>query len=228
MTMTKQIPDTFKKLELAVPDSSRLFFASDTHFGHLKLTSGYPEHFERTRKYVTTDEMDADIVKCWNETVSPEDFVVFLGDLQMCVPYKERVQRARERLASLNGQKFLLRGNHDELISEQPEFGYFHYAVVTWRGRTYLCQHHPFGKAAGANPYFLNALKDTLEPGKTVLVHGHTHSELKYSSVGRKDFKLQNNVSWEVAYAPIPAEELTLSDRTYVGMCEGHQIVGLV
>ena len=40
--------------------------------------------------------------------------------------------------------------------------------------------------------------------------------------------KLQNNVSWEVAYAPMAAETLMLANRTYVGDCDGHQVVGLV
>lgn len=226
--MAKTIPDTFRRLDLAVPDEARLFFVSDTHFGHLKLTSGYPNHFERTRKYVTVEEMDADLLRSWNATVSPEDYVVFLGDLQMCLPFRERVARARERLAALNGRKYLIKGNHDDVIGDVPEFGFFHYGLVTWRGRTYLCQHNPFGKDEGANPYFINALAPSLDPGSTVLVHGHTHSDRKYSSVGRRDFKLQNNVSWEVAYAPMAAETLIPANRTYVGDCEGHQVVGLV
>ena len=80
-----------------------LFLSSDHHWGH--------ENILKWRDaYDTLDEMNEDLVTRWNETVSPEDSVYYLGDLVMG-------QRADtlQWVSRLNGLIYLVPGNHDHV-----------------------------------------------------------------------------------------------------------------
>ena len=59
---------------------------SDTHFRHKKLCFGEAEHFDRTRNYKFTSDMDADIITQWNKNIGDNDVVIFLGDFLMNTP----------------------------------------------------------------------------------------------------------------------------------------------
>jgi len=84
-----------------------VFLVSDTHFGHKGVC-----HFTRNdgvtklRPWDTPEEMDEAMVKSWNERVGPKDKVYHLGDVVIN-------RRALPTLARLNGDKVLIRGNHD-------------------------------------------------------------------------------------------------------------------
>jgi len=84
-----------------------VFLVSDTHFGHKGVC-----HFTRNdkvtklRPWDTPEEMDEAMVKAWNERVGPKDKVYHLGDVVIN-------RRALPTLARLNGDKVLIRGNHD-------------------------------------------------------------------------------------------------------------------
>ena len=84
-----------------------VFLVSDTHFGHSGVC-----HFTRNdgvtklRPYDTPEEMDEDMVCRWNERVGPRDKVYHLGDAVIN-------RKALKTLGRLNGDKVLIRGNHD-------------------------------------------------------------------------------------------------------------------
>ena len=52
------------------------------------------------------NEMDEEMIKRWNETVRPNDKVYHLGDVVIN-------RKALTTLSRLNGDKVLIRGNHD-------------------------------------------------------------------------------------------------------------------
>lgn len=84
-----------------------IFLVSDTHFGHAgvcRFTHGDTD--VKIRPWTDPDEMDEDMVRMWNETVRPNDKVYHLGDVvinRKALPIMDR----------LNGDKVLIRGNHD-------------------------------------------------------------------------------------------------------------------
>jgi calcineurin-like phosphoesterase family protein len=84
-----------------------VFLVSDTHFGHAGVC-----HFTRNdgvtklRPWTDPDEMDEEMVKRWNERVRPNDKVYHLGDVVIN-------RRALKIMHRLNGDKVLIRGNHD-------------------------------------------------------------------------------------------------------------------
>ena len=83
------------------------FLVSDTHFGHLGVCKFMrSDGVTKLRPWATPEEMDEEMVRRWNETVRPTDKVYHLGDVVIN-------RRALPTLARLNGDKVLIRGNHD-------------------------------------------------------------------------------------------------------------------
>ena len=84
-----------------------IFLTSDTHFGHAGVC-----HFMRNdgvtklRPWDNPEEMDEEMIKRWNETVRPNDKVYHLGDVVIN-------RKALKTLYRLNGEKVLIKGNHD-------------------------------------------------------------------------------------------------------------------
>lgn len=83
-----------------------VFLVSDTHFGHAGVCRFLREDGTKLRPWDNPEEMDEYMVKVWNETVKPTDKVYHLGDVVIN-------RKALNILHRLNGDKVLIRGNHD-------------------------------------------------------------------------------------------------------------------
>lgn len=84
-----------------------VFLTSDTHFGHAgvcRFTEA--DGVTKIRPWTDPDEMDEEMIRRWNDTVRPNDKVYHLGDVVIN-------RKALKTLARLNGDKVLIRGNHD-------------------------------------------------------------------------------------------------------------------
>ena len=84
-----------------------VFLVSDTHFGHTgvcRFTRN--DGVTKLRPWDNADEMDEFMVKAWNERVKPTDKVYHLGDVVIN-------RKALKIMHRLNGDKVLIRGNHD-------------------------------------------------------------------------------------------------------------------
>jgi calcineurin-like phosphoesterase family protein len=83
-----------------------VYLISDTHFGHKNICKFVNYDGTPVRPWDNVEEMDEEMVKRWNETVKPNDKVYHLGDV--AIP-----RRGLDVLGRLNGDKVLIRGNHD-------------------------------------------------------------------------------------------------------------------
>ena len=84
-----------------------VFLTSDTHFGHTGVCRFMgPDGVTKLRPWDNADEMDDEMVRRWNETVRPNDKVYHLGDVVIN-------RKALKTLHRLNGDKVLIKGNHD-------------------------------------------------------------------------------------------------------------------
>ena len=84
-----------------------VFLVSDTHFGHLGVCKFMrSDGVTKLRPWDSADEMDEAMVKTWNERVKPTDKVYHLGDVVIN-------RKALGIMHRLNGDKVLIRGNHD-------------------------------------------------------------------------------------------------------------------
>jgi calcineurin-like phosphoesterase family protein len=84
-----------------------VFLTSDTHFGHLGVCKFMREDgVTKLRPWDSPEEMDEEMVKRWNDTVRPNDKVYHLGDVVIN-------RKALKIMHRLNGDKVLIKGNHD-------------------------------------------------------------------------------------------------------------------
>lgn len=83
------------------------FLISDTHFGHEKTCTVFKrEDGSPLRPFASAEEMDEVMIRRWNDRVRPNDKVYHLGDVVINRKYLHVLSR-------LNGDKVLIRGNHD-------------------------------------------------------------------------------------------------------------------
>lgn len=84
-----------------------VFLVSDTHFGHAGVCRFMRnDGVTKLRPWDSPEEMDEEMVKRWNETVRPGDKVYHLGDVVIN-------RKALNIMHRLNGDKVLIKGNHD-------------------------------------------------------------------------------------------------------------------
>jgi len=90
-----------------------VFLVSDTHFGHMGVCRfTRSDGVTKLRPYNSPEEMDEDMIAKWNERVKPSDKIYHLGDVVIN-------RRALKTLSRLNGDKVLIRGNHDIFRDEE-------------------------------------------------------------------------------------------------------------
>lgn len=116
---------------------SKIFFTSDLHFGHRNILS------YDNRPFLTTEANDEAIIKNWNDKVGIEDTVWILGDVSW-----HNATKTNEIISSLNGNKNLIIGNHDNKLLRNAEFRSFFLEIANYKEICYgsnnivLC-HYP-------------------------------------------------------------------------------------
>ena len=129
-----------------------MYFIADPHFGHENIIemSGRP--------YYNIQEMNFDMIQKWNRKIKNNDTVYVLGDMFFRCDNPEYI------LSQLNGQKYLIVGNHDGSWMTKIDVNkYFvsvnslletsigsvgatlcHYPLVTWKHqkKTYMIHGH--------------------------------------------------------------------------------------
>ena len=84
-----------------------VWLVSDTHFGHEKTCTVFRRaDGSPLRPFASAEEMDEEMVRRWNERVRPQDKVYHLGDVVIN-------RKCLQTLSRLNGDKVLIKGNHD-------------------------------------------------------------------------------------------------------------------
>jgi calcineurin-like phosphoesterase family protein len=124
---------------------TNIFFTSDTHFGHTNVIKYC------SRPFSSIEEMDESIIQHWNDVVKRGDVIYHLGDFALV-----KSEQINKYVKRLNGQKFLVYGNHDRWIKNYKNDGFvkitpylelksdyvhkiilMHYAMKTWNGSHY-------------------------------------------------------------------------------------------
>lgn len=90
--------------EVSVPN---IFFISDTHFSHINAIRFLNYDGSRMRPFDTWEEADEVMIENWNKVVQKDDKIYHLGDV--CF----NRNKGDEILSRLNGNKILIKGNHD-------------------------------------------------------------------------------------------------------------------
>jgi calcineurin-like phosphoesterase family protein len=85
-----------------------IFFTSDLHYGHANIIRYC------NRPFKTVEEMNETLIKNYNSRVGPQDTCYFIGDF--CFMDRKDGENIVRRL---NGNKTLIKGNHDKLQNYQ-------------------------------------------------------------------------------------------------------------
>jgi calcineurin-like phosphoesterase family protein len=156
-----------------------LFFTADEHFDHLNIM----RHCKRP--FLTVDDMNAQLVKNWNDVVPKDGIVYIIGDFAW--------KRHLHWLMALNGKKILVIGNHDRASQDvYRQFTEVHYGWLCREinGRLVFMNHFPqdswWGSFRGSWHLF-----------------GHCHGRMPEKKLIRCDVGVD---VWH--YTPIPWEVL--------------------
>ena len=148
-----------------------IWFTSDTHFCHQR------EFLWGPRGFTNVEEMNEAIIERWNKVVKPNDIVYHLGDTML----NDNV-KGIECFKRLNGQIFLIYGNHDTNARKNLLFtddrtrhkmlgGWYAYVIKHGKLSIYL-SHYP-------------TLTANFDNGKhfsqnIINLHAHTHQKTNF------------------------------------------------
>ena len=124
------------------------WFTGDEHYSHLKILDYCKRPFR------DVDEMDALLIKNFNEVVKPDDITIHVGDFTMKKDATKYIER-------LNGKHIFLHGSHDYWM--QTEYPFIWEKEIN--GIYVVASHHPFKSWSKSFHGSVN-------------LHGHCHGKL--------------------------------------------------
>lgn len=139
------------------------YFISDLHFGHKNCLA-----FDN-RPFNTIEEHDKCLIETWNEIVGIDDDVYVLGDISW-----HNVTKTIEIVKQLNGNKHLIKGNHDGRLLKNVEFRNLFVEVTDYKelyiddNKSIVLCHYPI-------PCFKNHYYGWYH------LYGHTHSGYEHN-----------------------------------------------
>lgn len=149
------------KVDFKYNDGSKVFFTSDTHWGHGNIIKFCDRPFK------DVEEMNYKLIENWNKKVPQDGLVFHLGDFAW--GGSDMWKNIRQQL---NGEIILIKGNHDQKnMSSTAEQTLFKYSawqmLIEVEGRKVLLNHFPFLCYAGV-------YRDP--KGLVYSLYGHVHS----------------------------------------------------
>lgn len=147
---------------------SEIFFTSDTHFGHGKSFLFEPRGFS------SVEEMNETIIENWNKVVKPGDIIYHLGDTML-----SDNTCGLECFKRLNGQIFLIYGNHDTDARKDLLFTELHGKVLGgWYA--WLIKYGKLSIYMSHYPTITSNFDQKHFSQHVIAVHGHTHQRTNW------------------------------------------------
>lgn len=197
---------------------SKVFYTSDTHIGHRKVSVerviSRPDVFGRFNVDADEDDMiaahDATMAAIWDRSVTRSDIVWVVGDVSSGAGAAAR--KAVDWFVERPGRKFIVAGNHDpvhESCRDAPKWGkefsrsFDHVcsaARVKINDQNVIVSHFPYvGDHSAEDRYTPWRKRDEGMP----IIHGHTHSTEKVSFTRNGTVQIHVGVdAWD--FAPVP------------------------
>jgi calcineurin-like phosphoesterase family protein len=184
-----------------------IWFTADTHFNHENIIDYCSRPFE------DLTDMTTSIVRRWNNEVCRGDTVYHLGDFALSWG-KKHAKLIDHILSQLNGNKWLIVGNHDrdEVIKNKRWGGVTHYHQLkidvggTHKQRIVLC-------------HYAMRVWNQMHRGAWML-HGHSHGSL--TDIGGKTMDVGVDSH---GFRPISLHEVAdyMNGREVVSVDHHHQ-----
>ncbi len=135
-----------------------IYFTSDLHLGHNAVIN------MQNRPFADADEMDRVLIANYNSVVHKNDTVYLLGDI--C--FRIGVDKANELIASMNGKKYLIKGNHDKKYDESLFEEVRDFMTISVNGMNIALMHYPM-------------ISWPKSRHGSFMFHGHIHSDGLYN-----------------------------------------------
>ena len=146
------------------------FYISDWHYGH-KNVLGFDN-----RPFTNIEQMNEELIRRWNSVVSAGDLVYILGDMFWCTP-----KIAAPIMEQLNGQKILVKGNHDRWHDSKFDKLFVkidEYMEIEDDGRNVVLCHYPI-------PCFKNHFYGWIH------LYGHVHNSFEWNMMEHQRFLME-------------------------------------
>ena len=150
---------------------ARIFFTSDTHFGHDR------DFVFAKRGFETVQEMNEQIVRNWNRVVRPGDTVYHLGDLYLLE------DKNIEYVRRLAGNIHIIRGNHDTDNRINALLLLPNVKSVGWADMLHYGKYHFYLSHYPMLTCDIGITKGNVDKGlrnRTMCLYGHTHQETPF------------------------------------------------
>lgn len=149
---------------------SKVFFISDTHFGHENIIKYC------NRPFKDAAEMDRVMIERWNQNVAEGDYVIHLGDFGF-----GSTEYLQDLVSKLNGKIVLIQGNHDRFGAAKAErLGFYKFYKGLVKFSTVLEDLGYIPKEDYSEILLAHKPQSNLMPvnelGVNLVFHGHIHN----------------------------------------------------
>lgn len=176
------------------------FYISDLHFDHDNIIA------YDNRPYFNVEEMNNDLIKGWNSVVGKKDNGFIMGDISWANKTK-----TMEYLNKLNGNKFLIRGNHDENFKCcENDNGFIwikDYAEIKDEGRNIVLSHYPIPIYKNLYRGWYHLYGHTHSTEDDVLTESFVKSVFSYYELERRAFNI-GCMKWWINYIPKTLDQI--------------------
>lgn len=169
----------------------KTFFTADLHHAHASICE------KAGRPYGSLEEMHDAMRADWNMRVSPQDRVFVIGDVSFA-----KKLGGDAWLRSLNGQKFLVAGNHDfsDGMESSKHWAWVKDLAEIRMGSDWIVMCH------------FPLLSWHRQHKGSFMLHGHCHGNMKYPWRMRRarilDVGVDATVKWLGHYGPVEWDEI--------------------
>lgn len=158
------LPKEVEPYKLCPDHYSSVWVTSDNHFGHINILK-YENRLEKLGVN-NVDEHDNELIRRWNLVVGKNDLVIILGDFSF-----KSAKDTNKLLQQLNGDKVLIRGNHDIFLDDKAFDkslfkAVYDYKETKYKGQEIALMHYPI----------MDFKHQNKEIKPAVLLFGHIHS----------------------------------------------------
>nr|DAQ07293.1 MAG TPA: metallophosphatase domain protein [Caudoviricetes sp.] len=141
------------------------FYIADLHFGHRNVLA-----FDN-RPFFTVEDNDESLINDWNSVVGMEDDVYILGDISW-----HNSTETIKIFKRLNGNKHLIRGNHDPKVLKNPKLQELFVEITDYKEITF-----DDGKGLVLCHYPILAFKNHYH--NWIHLYGHVHNTWEYELI---------------------------------------------